>query len=154
MQGFMRTSPNANRTPVRCFSPTQSLNANRKIAREVSRSTIRKPGLANSIGEWEEILKRRFEVVFPHCVAPRRFKLKTLKSHIRGRKAYRKTLERDFVRISKEISRIDAGLSAFRSGSGRPPGKTRRRRPLSKEARQRISVAQKKRWAAAGKAAS
>jgi cell division protein FtsB len=87
--------------------------------------------------------------------APRRLKLKTLKSVIRTLRKQKRIAAQTIEKLTQEVERIDAGIAALNTGTGgRPPGKTRRRRRLSKAARQRISMAQKKRWAAARKAAS
>jgi hypothetical protein len=96
-----------------------------------------------------------FKIVFPYCGAPRRLKLKTLKSVIRTLRKQKRIAAQTIEKLSQEVERIDAGIAALNTGAGgRPAGKTNRRRKLSKAARQRISIAQKKRWAAARKAAS
>jgi cell division protein FtsB len=81
--------------------------------------------------------------------------LKTLKSVIRTLRKQKRIATQAIEKLTQEVERIDGGIAALNSGTGgRPAGKTHRRRKLSKAARQRISVAQKKRWAAARKAAS
>lgn len=92
-------------------------------------------------------------VIFPYCGAPRRLKLKTLKSVIRTLRKQKRIAAQTIEKLTQEVGRIDAGIAALNTG-GRPAGKTYRRRKLSKAARQKISMAQKKRWAAARKAAS
>jgi cell division protein FtsB len=94
-----------------------------------------------------------FEVAFPYCVAPRRLKLKTLKSVIRTLRKQKRIAAQTIEKLTREVERIDAGIAALNTGSP-SAGKTRKRRKLSKAARQRISAAQKKRWAAERKAAS
>jgi cell division protein FtsB len=79
--------------------------------------------------------------------------LKTLKSVIRTLRKQKRIATQTIEKLTQEVERIDAGIAALNTGTGgRPPGETRRRRRLSKAARQRISMAQKKRWAAARKA--
>jgi cell division protein FtsB len=96
-----------------------------------------------------------FKAVFPYCWSPRRLTLKTLKSVIRTLRKQKRIAAQTIEKLTQEVERIDAGIAALNTGTGgRPPGKTRRSRRLSKAARQRISIAQKKRWAAARKAAS
>ena len=79
--------------------------------------------------------------------------MKTLKSVIRTLRKQKRIAAQTIEKLTQEVERIDAGIAALNTG-GRPAGKTRRRSTLSKAARQRISVAQKKRWAASRKAAS
>jgi hypothetical protein len=57
-------------------------------------------------------------------------------------------------KLERDRQRVEAGLLALRDGSGRPPADARKRKRMSKAARQKISQAQKKRWAAAKKAAN
>ena len=95
------------------------------------------------------------KVVFPYCGAPRRLTLRTLKSVIRTLRKQKRIAAQTIEELTQEVERIDAGIAALNTGTGgRPAGKTRKRGKLSKAARQRISMAQKKRWAAARKAAS
>jgi hypothetical protein len=56
-------------------------------------------------------------------------------------------------KLERDRQKVEAGLIALRDGNVRPPAKARKRKRMSKAARQRISQAQKKRWAAAKKAA-
>jgi cell division protein FtsB len=73
--------------------------------------------------------------------------LKTLKSVIRTLRKQKRIATQTIEKLTQEVERIDAGIAALNAGTGgRPPGKTRKRRKLSKAARQRISVAQKRRW--------
>jgi hypothetical protein len=88
-----------------------------------------------------------FKVVFPYCGAPRRLNLKTLKSVIRTLRKQKRIAALTIEKLTHEVERIDAGIAALNTGAGgRPAGKTRKRRKLSKAARQRISIAQKRRW--------
>jgi cell division protein FtsB len=81
--------------------------------------------------------------------------LKTLKSVIRTLRKQKRIATQTIEKLTHEVERIDAGIAALNAGTGsHPAGRTRKRRKLSKAARQRISVAQKKRWAAARKAPS
>jgi hypothetical protein len=57
-------------------------------------------------------------------------------------------------KLEHDRQRVEAGLLALRDGSVRHPVNIRKRKRMSKAARQRISLAQKKRWAAAKKAAN
>jgi hypothetical protein len=57
-------------------------------------------------------------------------------------------------KLEHDRQKVEAGLLALRDRSVRPPAEARKRRKLSKAARQRISLAQKKRWAAAKRVAN
>ena len=72
--------------------------------------------------------------------------MKTLKSVIRTLRKQKRITAQTIEKLTEEVERIDAGIAALNTG-GRPSGKTRKRRKLSKAARERISIAQKKRWA-------
>jgi cell division protein FtsB len=70
--------------------------------------------------------------------------VKTLKSVIRTLRKQKRIAAQTIEKLTQEVERIDAGIAAL--NTGRPAGKTRKRRRLSKAARQRISIAQKRRW--------
>jgi len=88
-----------------------------------------------------------FNVVFPYCGNPKEVNLKTLKSVIRTLRKQKRIAAQTIEKLTREVERINAGIAALNTGKGgRPAGKIRRRRKLSKAARQRISIAQKRRW--------
>ena len=76
--------------------------------------------------------------------------MKTLKSVIRTLRKQKRIAAQAIEKLTQEVERIDAGIAALNTG-GRPAGKTRKRRKMSKAARRKISIAQKQRWAAAKK---
>jgi cell division protein FtsB len=88
-----------------------------------------------------------FNVVFPYCEAPRRLNLKTLKSVVRTLRKQKRIATQTIEKLTQEVERINAGIAALNTGTGgRPAAKSRKRTKLSKAARQRISIAQKRRW--------
>jgi hypothetical protein len=80
--------------------------------------------------------------------------LSTLRSVIRSLRAQHKSILVTMEKLERDRQRVEAGLLALRDGNVRAPINIRKRRSMSKAARERISRAQKKRWAAAKKAAS
>jgi hypothetical protein len=80
--------------------------------------------------------------------------LSTLRSVIRSLRAQHKSILATMEKLERDRQRVEAGLLALRDGNVRAPANAHKRRKLSKAARQRISLAQKKRWAAARKAAN
>jgi len=80
--------------------------------------------------------------------------LSTLRSVIRSLRAQHKSILQTTEKLERDRQKVEAGLLALRDGNVRPPGKMHKRRKLSKAARQKISRAQKKRWAAAKKVAN
>jgi len=62
------------------------------------------------------------------------------------------SLRREHSRLEKEMGRVKKALEALGNISGNKLGKTKRR--LSREARQRIAEAQRRRWAKARKQAA
>ena len=78
--------------------------------------------------------------------------MKTLKSVIRTLRKQKRIAAQTIEKLTQEVERIDAGIAALNTNTGgRPAGKTRKRRKMSKAARRKISIAQKQRWAAAKK---
>lgn len=62
------------------------------------------------------------------------------------------SLQKEYSRLQSELGRVGKALNALGYGNGRRPGGARR--PLSKEARERIAEAQRQRWAKVRKAAA
>ena len=61
------------------------------------------------------------------------------------------SLRTEYSRLQKEMERVRKALDALGSAGG---GKIRAKRVLSKEARERIAEAQRRRWAKVRKAAA
>jgi hypothetical protein len=82
---------------------------------------------------------------------PYQLNLSTLRSVIRGLRAEQKSILATMEKLERDRQNVEAGLLALRDGNVRTPDKVRKRKRMSKAARQRISQAQKKRRAAAKK---